>query len=43
GYEHKEIAEMLMVSVNTSKTQLFKARKLLQKNLYSSNKGNKTK
>ena len=30
GYEHKEIAEMLGISVNTSKTQLFKARKMLQ-------------
>ncbi len=43
GYEHKEIAEMLMVSVNTSKTQLFKDRKLLQKSLYNTNKENKTK
>ncbi len=30
GYTHPEIAEMLGVSVNTSKTQLFKARKILQ-------------
>lgn len=36
GYEHKEIAEMLGVSVNTSKTQLFKARKMLQKILNNS-------
>ncbi|MCD4732094.1 MAG: sigma-70 family RNA polymerase sigma factor [Bacteroidales bacterium] len=38
GYEHKEIAEMLSVSVNTSKTQLFKARKLLQKSIDNFNK-----
>ncbi len=31
GYKHQEIAEMLQISVNTSKTQLFKARKMLQK------------
>jgi len=30
GYSHKEIAEKLNVSVNTSKSQLFKARKLLK-------------
>jgi len=30
GYKHEEIAEMLNISVNTSKTQLFKARKMLQ-------------
>ncbi|MBL7811727.1 MAG: sigma-70 family RNA polymerase sigma factor [Bacteroidetes bacterium] len=30
GYGHQEIAEMLSISENTSKTQLFKARKLLQ-------------
>ncbi len=30
GYSHPEIAAMLGVSVNTSKTQLFKARKMLQ-------------
>ena len=33
GYAHKEIAEMLGVSENTSKTQLLKARKYLQKKL----------
>lgn len=33
GYSHREIAEMLGVSVNTSKTQLLKARRLLQKKL----------
>lgn len=31
GYSHKEIAEKLGVSENTSKTQLLKARKLLRK------------
>ncbi|MBR9861388.1 sigma-70 family RNA polymerase sigma factor [bacterium] len=30
GYSHKEIAEHLGVSENTSKSQLFKARKMLQ-------------
>jgi RNA polymerase sigma-70 factor (ECF subfamily) len=30
GYSHKEIADYLNVSENTSKSQLFKARKLLQ-------------
>lgn len=34
GYSHKEIAGQLGVSVNTSKTQLFKARQLLQKKIY---------
>lgn len=38
GYEHKEIAEMLGVSVNTSKTQLFKARKFLQISLLNTYK-----
>ena len=33
GYNHGEIAEMLGISVNTSKTQLHKARLLLQKRL----------
>lgn len=31
GYSHREIAELLQVSVNTSKTQLLKARRYLQK------------
>lgn len=31
NYSHKEIAEVLGISVNTSKTQLFKARKWLMK------------
>jgi len=30
GYKHKEIAELLKISESTSKSQLFKARKVLQ-------------
>ncbi len=30
GYKHGEIAELLQISENTSKTQFFKARKMLQ-------------
>ncbi|SFW71014.1 RNA polymerase sigma-70 factor, ECF subfamily [Sinomicrobium oceani] len=33
GYSHKEIAETLCISENTSKTQLFKARKMLQEKI----------
>lgn len=33
GYKHKEIAELLNISVNTSKSQLFKAKALLKKEL----------
>ncbi len=33
GYKHHEIAEMLEISEGTSKSQLFKARKMLQENL----------
>lgn len=33
GYKHQEIADMLGISESTSKSQLFKARKLLQKKL----------
>lgn len=33
GYSHKEISEMLGISENTSKSQLFKARKQLQEQL----------
>ena len=33
GYKHKEIAEMLNITESTSKSQLFKARKLLQEQL----------
>jgi RNA polymerase sigma factor (sigma-70 family) len=32
-YSHKQIAEMLNISESTSKTQLFKARSLLQKKI----------
>lgn len=38
GYKHKEIAEKLCISISTSKSQLFKARKLLQQNYYKMNK-----
>ena len=34
GYQHKEIAEILGISESTSKTQLLRARKLLQKKLF---------
>ncbi|WP_298506117.1 RNA polymerase sigma factor [uncultured Maribacter sp.] len=37
GYKHKEIAEMLEISESTSKSQLFKARLLLQKKLREQN------
>ncbi len=33
GYKHAEIAEMLEISESTSKSQLFKARRLLQEKL----------
>ena len=33
GYSHKEIAEMLGVSTNTTKSQLFKAKAVLRKQL----------
>lgn len=33
GYAHKEVAEMLGISVGTSKSQLYHAKKYLQKNL----------
>lgn len=33
GYKHYEIAELLKISEGTSKSQLFKARKLLQKKI----------
>lgn len=41
GYSHKEIAEMLGISENTSKSQLFKARKQLQEQLYLVKKSQK--
>jgi RNA polymerase sigma-70 factor (ECF subfamily) len=37
GYKHAEIAKKMGVSESTSKTQLFKARKLLQHNYYKMN------
>jgi len=37
GYKHGEIAEMLNITEGTSKSQLFKARKLLQQQLNSLN------
>lgn len=37
GYKHSEIAELLGISENTSKTQLFKARKALQQKLEQEN------
>jgi len=33
GYKHQEIAEMLDISLGTSKSQLFKARQMLQKKI----------
>lgn len=33
GFKHKEIAEMMNISINTSKTQLHKAKKMLQEKL----------
>jgi len=33
GYKHREIADMLQISENTSKSQLFKARKMLQRKI----------
>lgn len=37
GYKHSEIAELLQISENTSKSQLFKARKLLKNKLNKQN------
>ena len=33
GYKHREVAELLNISVGTSKSQLFHAKKLLQKKI----------
>ena len=33
GFKHREIGEMLSISLNTSKSQLFKAKKMLQSKL----------
>jgi RNA polymerase sigma-70 factor (ECF subfamily) len=38
GYKHSEIANQLGISISTSKSQLFKARKLLQANYIRMNK-----
>ena len=40
GYKHKEIAEMLGIDSGTSKSQLFKARKMLQERLNTIKKTN---
>lgn len=37
GYKHREIAELLDISENTSKSQLFKARQVLQEKLKAQN------
>jgi len=37
GYKHSEIAQMLKISEGTSKSQLFKARKMLQEKLEQEN------
>ena len=38
GYKHQEIAEVLQISENTSKSQLYKARKVLQEKLAAQNR-----
>lgn len=38
GYKHDEIAELLKISTGTSKSQLFKARKMLQEQIKTLNK-----
>lgn len=40
GYKHNEIAEVLHISVNTSKSRLARARKILQENLKAQRKIN---
>lgn len=40
GYTHQEIAEILGISVGTSKSNLAKAKAALQKNFITDNKGN---
>ena len=37
GYKHQEIAELLNITTGTSKSQLFKARKMLQEQLETRN------
>jgi RNA polymerase sigma-70 factor (ECF subfamily) len=39
GYKHKEIAKILEISENTSKSQLIRARLMLQKKLEELEKG----
>lgn len=39
GYSHKEIAKQLNVTISTSKSQLFKARKMLQEKINSLKNG----
>lgn len=38
GYKHHEIASILQITEGTSKSQLFKARKMLQEKIYELNK-----
>jgi RNA polymerase sigma-70 factor (ECF subfamily) len=38
GFAHKEIAELLAISEGTSKSQLFEAKKALQKHLQQQEK-----
>jgi len=38
GYTHEEIAKMLGISENTSRSQLFKAKSLLRKKIENENK-----
>ena len=38
GYSHKEISEMLLIEESTSRSQLVKARKVLQEKLMNSQK-----
>ena len=38
GYRHQEIAELLQISESTSKSQLYKARKVLQEKLAAQNR-----
>ena len=43
GYSHKEIADSLDITVNTSKSQLSRARKMLQNMLLASEQGENIK
>jgi len=42
GYKHKDIAELLEIDINTSKSQYSRARKLVQKKLFKLNKISRT-